>query len=65
MSSITPALINGEAVSSSEVSEVHSPFDGRLVGTVPKLTEADIDRAVAVALERHRGGPLHAFERAD
>jgi acyl-CoA reductase-like NAD-dependent aldehyde dehydrogenase len=65
MSSITPALINGEDVSSSEVSEVHSPYDGRMVGTVPKLTEADIDRAVAVALERHRSGPLHAFERAE
>jgi acyl-CoA reductase-like NAD-dependent aldehyde dehydrogenase len=65
MSSITPALINGEDVSSSEVSEVHSPYDGRLVGTVPTLTEADIDRAVAVALERHRGDALPAYERAE
>ncbi len=65
MSTVTPARIGGEDVTSSEVSEVHSPYDGRLVGTVPKLTEADIDRAVAVALERHREGALPAYERAE
>lgn len=64
MSDVTPARIDGEAVTSSEVSEVHSPYDGRVVGAVPRLDESHIDRAVAVAKERHRGGRLPAHERA-
>lgn len=64
MSDVTPARIDGAAVTSSEVSEVHSPYDGRVVGAVPLLDASHIDRAVAVAKERHRGGRLHAHERA-
>ena len=63
-SSLTPALIDGEEVSGDARSEVRSPYDGRVVGVVPTLTEADIDRAVAIALERHRAGAPPAHERA-
>jgi acyl-CoA reductase-like NAD-dependent aldehyde dehydrogenase len=62
---LTPARIDGADVVGDEVSEVRSPYDDRVVGRVPRLTESDIDRAVAVALERHRGGAMHAFERAE
>jgi acyl-CoA reductase-like NAD-dependent aldehyde dehydrogenase len=62
---LMPARIDGEDVTADETSEVRSPFDDRVVGRVPRLSEADIDRAVAVALDRHRGGSLHAFERAE
>jgi len=61
---VTPALIDGRAVLADSTIEVHSPYDRRLVGTVPSCTAADIDRAVAVGLERHRGGALPAHERA-
>jgi len=62
---VTPARINGEAVTSTETTDVRSPYDGRVVGRVPTLGEAEIDRAVAVALERHRAGAPPAFERAE
>jgi acyl-CoA reductase-like NAD-dependent aldehyde dehydrogenase len=64
MTDTTPALINGDDVLTSEVSEVRSPFDGHVVGAVPRGTTDDLDRAVAVALERHRGGTPPAHERA-
>ena len=65
MSDTTPALVDGQDVVAAEVSEVHSPYDGALVGTVPACTADDLDHAVAVALARHRGAALPAYERAD
>ena len=65
MATLTPARIDGEDVTSDDVAEVRSPFDGRVVGTVPTLTVDHLDRAVAVALDRHRGGPLPAYQRAE
>lgn len=61
---VTPALIDGAAVTADEVSVVRSPYDGSVVGSVPACTESDLDRAVGVALERHRAGPPPAHERA-
>lgn len=62
---LTPALLDGDDLVADDVSEVRSPFDGNLVGTVPACTTADIDAAVAVAIERHRGPQLPAHERAE
>ena len=62
---LTPALIDGTDVTDGEVTEVRSPFDGRVVGLVPSLTTDHVDRAVAVALERHRGPQLPAHQRAE
>ena len=62
---LTPALIDGIDVTDGEVTEVRSPFDGRVVGLVPSLTTDHVDRAVAVALERHRGPQLPAHQRAE
>ena len=64
MTDVTPALIDGEAVTTAESAEVTSPYDGRTVGAVPVCTEVELDRAVAAALARHRGGALPAHERA-
>jgi acyl-CoA reductase-like NAD-dependent aldehyde dehydrogenase len=64
VSEITPALIDGQAVTAADTSVVHSPYDGSVVGEVPACTEADLDRAIAVATERHRGQGLPAHERA-
>lgn len=65
MTDITPALIDGEDVVSGSVSEVRSPFDSSLVGAVPACGTEHLDRAVAIALDRHRSGALPAFERAE
>ncbi len=64
MTDVTPALLDGEDLLTSDVSEVHSPYDDALVGIVPACTTDDLDRAVAVALERHHSGPPPAHERA-
>lgn len=64
MPDVTPMLIDGEQVTADEVSEIRSPYDGSVVGSVPRGTEHDIDRAVAAALARWRSGPLPTHERA-
>jgi acyl-CoA reductase-like NAD-dependent aldehyde dehydrogenase len=60
----TPMRIGEQRVVTDDVIEVRSPFDGRRIGAVPRGTEAHLDEAVAVALERHREGALPAHERA-
>lgn len=66
MGDVMPVRIGGEAVSATDdVIEVRSPYDGRLLGRVPSCTAEHVDRAVAVGLERHRGGPLPTHQRAD
>lgn len=61
---LTAAWIDGSPVTSDDVIEVRSPYDDALLGSVPSLGPVHIDRAVAVALERHRSAPLPAHERA-
>ena len=50
------ALINGEWVESdsAERFEVRYPGDGRVVGTVPKCSRKDVQRAVTAAIEGQR-----------
>ena len=64
-SEVTPAHIDGKPVVSGEVTEVRSPYDGRVVGSVPTLGAEHIDEAISIALERHRAGAPPAFERAE
>lgn len=59
-----PMIIGDQRLSTDESIEVRSPFDGAVVGTVAKGTEADLDQAVAVAKARHRAGPLPTHQRA-
>lgn len=63
---LTPMRIGDQLLDHGEggVSVVRSPYDGSEVGRVPAGTEADIDAAVAVALECHRAGALEPHERA-
>jgi acyl-CoA reductase-like NAD-dependent aldehyde dehydrogenase len=49
----------------TDVIEVTNPYDGSLVGTVPKCTASDVDRAVATAKRAMQGGPLPAYRRAE
>ncbi len=62
---LTPMRIDGQAVTADEETVVRSPYDGHEVGRVPTGTAANIDRAVSVALDRHRGGALPAHQRAE
>jgi acyl-CoA reductase-like NAD-dependent aldehyde dehydrogenase len=67
MTEVTPFRIGADrigAASAEAVSVVTSPFDGHEIGRVPAGTTADLDRAVAVALARHREGPLPTHQRA-
>ena len=41
--------IAGEEVGNDRTIEVHNPWNGQVVGTVPKATVEDIRRAFAVA----------------
>jgi len=64
MTDMTPALINGSDVHASELTQVRSPYDGSLVGSVPACGTDELDRAVAIARQRHSAGPPPAYERA-
>jgi acyl-CoA reductase-like NAD-dependent aldehyde dehydrogenase len=44
---------------------VRSPFDGQVVGTVPRSTAADVDQAVKAARAALDAGPLPAWRRAE
>jgi acyl-CoA reductase-like NAD-dependent aldehyde dehydrogenase len=55
----------GERFSAGEAIEVRAPYDGAVVGAVPKCGEAEVNRAVAVALAAHRAGALPAWQRAE
>jgi len=45
--------------------EVRNPYDGSLIGSVPKGTAADVDRAVQAARSVMHDSPLAPFERAE
>jgi acyl-CoA reductase-like NAD-dependent aldehyde dehydrogenase len=64
MSDVTPMRIGEELVTTDDVAEVRSPYDGRIVGQVPVGTEEHLDAALALALACHRAGAPPAFERA-
>ena len=57
--------IAGERHVAPESIEVHSPFDGSLIGLVPKCTAADVERAVVAARGALAGAPLPAWQRAE
>src|SRR5688500_15742449 len=48
----------------ADVIEVRSPWDKRVLGSVPAGGERQVDEAVSVALDRHRGPQLPAHRRA-
>jgi acyl-CoA reductase-like NAD-dependent aldehyde dehydrogenase len=61
---VTPALVDGAPMEAVDSIEVRSPWDGRLLGSVPACTARQVDQAVSVALDRHRGRQLPAHRRA-
>ena len=63
--SVTPVPLDGESVTGSASSEVRAPYDGRLLGSVPALSAADVDRAVAAARKALHESPLPQWKRAE
>ena len=63
-STVTPMRIGDQRVVTDTTSEIRSPFDGSVVGTVPTATKAHLDEAVTVALERHHAADLPTHQRA-
>ena len=57
-------VIGADRVDSAEVTEVLSPYDGRVLGTVPTGTAEHIDASVAAAKAALAGGPPPTHERA-
>jgi acyl-CoA reductase-like NAD-dependent aldehyde dehydrogenase len=57
-------LIGGERVETSEWSEVHSPYDGTVVGRVPKADAGLVESAIAAAGDAFAAGNFPQHERA-
>ncbi len=63
--SVTPVPLDGEPFTGAAATEVRAPYDGRLLGSVPALTAADVDRAVAAAKRALHESPLPQWKRAE
>jgi len=57
-------VIGAERVDAPEADEVRSPYDGRVLGTVPVGTTEHLDAAIAAAKATLAAGPLPTHERA-
>ncbi|MDG2427537.1 MAG: aldehyde dehydrogenase family protein [Acidimicrobiales bacterium] len=57
-------VIGTDRIDAAEVTEVISPYDGRILGTVPTGTTNHIDMAVAAAKTALASGPPPTYERA-
>lgn len=55
----------GEEILGEESQEVFAPYDGRVLGRVPKLDAGHVDRAVAAARRALREDPLPQWRRAE
>jgi acyl-CoA reductase-like NAD-dependent aldehyde dehydrogenase len=64
-SETTEVPLAGAPTIGSETSDVVSPFDGSRIGVVPKLGEAEVQRAVAAAKSALHNQPLAPWERAE
>ena len=57
-------IIGAERVAAAAATEVRSPYDGRVLGTVPTGTTDHLDAAVTAARETLNAGVLPTHERA-
>ena len=63
--SVTPVQIDGELVTGTASVEVRAPYDGTLLGSIPSLGAAEVDRAVAAAKKALHEDPLPQWKRAE
>lgn len=57
--------VAGEPITGTETSEVRSPFDDQLLGSVPLLGEAEVGRGVAAAKAALHDHPLPVWQRVE
>ncbi len=62
---VTAVPLAGEAVIGADSSQVKSPFDDSILGEVPLLGAADVERAVATAKAALQDNPLPVWRRAE
>jgi acyl-CoA reductase-like NAD-dependent aldehyde dehydrogenase len=60
-----PVPLAGHLYQARESIEVVNPHDGTIIGSVPKCTAADVDRAVAAARSVMHESPLPPYQRAE
>lgn len=60
----TPVRIGGELVTTTDAVEVADPYDGALVGAVPRCGQVEVDAACAAAAAALRRRDLPAHRRA-
>jgi acyl-CoA reductase-like NAD-dependent aldehyde dehydrogenase len=63
--SVTPIPFLGGWTTGAESAEVHAPYDDALLGSVPVMTPADVDAAVAYAKAALHAEPLPQWKRAE
>lgn len=59
-----PVRIDGQAVTTEQSIEIRAPYDGALIGAVPRCSTAHVDTAVAAARRAMHEQPLPAWQRA-
>ena len=64
-SSVTPVPLLGGWTTGSESTEVRSPYDDALLGSVPVMAPSDVDAAVAYAKAALHDEPLPQWKRAE
>src|SRR5689334_20628689 len=65
MTNQQPVPLAGDRYTSHSSLDVVNPHDGTTIGSVPKCTAEDVDRAVAAARRVMKESPLAPFERAE
>ncbi len=60
-----PLLINGKRVKTTDILEIHSPYDDTLVGAVHRAGEKHLDKAISSAVKAFKvSSRLPAYQRA-
>lgn len=62
---VTPVPFLGGWSTGQGAIEVHAPYDGALLGSIPEMTPADVDQAVAFAKKALHDDPLPQWKRAE
>jgi acyl-CoA reductase-like NAD-dependent aldehyde dehydrogenase len=60
-----PARIDGRKVTTDETMAVHAPYDGHLIGEVPRCSPAHVDEAVDAARRAMEQDTFPAWQRAE
>jgi acyl-CoA reductase-like NAD-dependent aldehyde dehydrogenase len=60
-----PARIDGREVTTDDAMTIYAPYDGKLIGEVPRCSPEHVDEAVAAAKRTMEAGGFPAWQRAE